>query len=115
MVKTGGGKFKLVERKDLPEQMPVREGTPIVWILAQYLIKALETKSIEGAAQMWHKAGASAELARDLAYRLYTMCEKKKLSKEAAAYNELVIAWPDIISRAQELKQPTGQGQGKLF
>ncbi len=48
--------------------------------------------------------GSSAEKAKDLAYRLYTIAEKKNWSNEAYAYNSLVVAWPDIQSRAAALK-----------
>ena len=38
-----------------------------------------------------------AEVSRDLAYRLYSTCERKKRAEEALAYNGLVIAWPDDL------------------
>ncbi len=48
--------------------------------------------------------GSAAERAKDLAYRLYTIAERKKWANEAYAYNSLVVAWPDIQSRAAALK-----------
>ena len=48
--------------------------------------------------------GSNAERAKDLAYRLYTIAERKKWAQEAYAYNALVVAWPEIQSRAAELK-----------
>ena len=48
--------------------------------------------------------GSNAERAKDLAYRLYTIAEQKKWTNEAYAYNSLVVAWPDIQSRAAALK-----------
>ena len=41
------------------------------------------------------------EVARDLAYRLYVICEHKKWAQEALAYNSLVVAWPEITKLAQ--------------
>jgi len=35
-------------------------------------------------------------IARDLAYRLYTVCERKGWAEEAGYYNSLVVAWPSI-------------------
>ena len=48
--------------------------------------------------------GSNAEQAKDLAYRLYTIAEQKNWADEAYAYNSLVVAWPDIQSRAAALK-----------
>lgn len=42
------------------------------------------------------RCGAQAGAVRALAYRLYTLCERKGWAEDARAYNELVIAWPDI-------------------
>jgi putative DNA methylase len=41
-------------------------------------------------------------VARDLAYRLYTICERRKWSKEALAYNALVLSWSDVTKLAQQ-------------
>ena len=46
--------------------------------------------------------GAKAEIARELAYRLYTLCERKKRAAEALAYNGLVRSWPEILRLARQ-------------
>jgi putative DNA methylase len=43
-----------------------------------------------------------AETARELAYRLYTISERKKRAQEALSYNALVQSWPEITSLARE-------------
>ena len=53
---------------------------------------------------VYNMFGSNAENAKDLAYRLYTIAERKGWAEEAYAYNNLVAAWPDIQSRAAELK-----------
>ena len=52
-----------------------------------------------------------AEIARDLAYRLYSICERKKWAEEALAYNSLVIAWPELtkLALSQRNRQPATQ------
>jgi putative DNA methylase len=45
--------------------------------------------------------GTRAENARQLAYRLYTICERKKRPAEAMSYNALVQSWPEITRLAQ--------------
>ena len=37
---------------------------------------------------------------RDLAYRLYAICERKGWAEEAGAYNVLVASWPEIARLA---------------
>jgi putative DNA methylase len=48
------------------------------------------------------KNAFQAETARELAYRLYTICERKKRAAEALAYNALVQSWPEITRLARE-------------
>ncbi len=60
------------------------------------------------------KLGSKAETARELAYRLYTICERKKRAAEALAYNGLVQAWPELMRLAQESRKQ-GFVQGELI
>jgi putative DNA methylase len=48
------------------------------------------------------KLSSKAEVARELAYRLYTLCERKKRAQEALAYNSLVQSWQEITRLARE-------------
>ena len=57
--------------------------------------------------------GSKAEIARELAYRLYTMCERKKRAQEALSYNGLVQSWPEIMRLSRESGKP--QSQPQLF
>ena len=62
------------------------------------------------------KGGRStAEAARELAYRLYTICERKGWAEEARAYNGLVIAWPELEKLAGTLASTSGPAQSDLF
>jgi putative DNA methylase len=58
------------------------------------------------------RLGSHAETARELAYRLYTLCERKKRTQEALSYNGLVQSWPEIVRLAGQ--QPE-QVQKTLF
>ena len=97
------GTAHLVERAMLSDKIDAHEGS--IWLLCQQLTYRMETKGIEGCAQaIYNMFGSNAERAKDLAYRLYTIAERKKWAQEAYAYNALVVAWPEIQSRAAELK-----------
>ena len=97
------GVVHLTERKNLPEKIDNNERN--IWLLTQQLTRAMETGGIEACANIvFSMFGSNAERAKDLAYRLYTIAEQKKWTNEAYAYNSLVVAWPDIQSRAAALK-----------
>jgi putative DNA methylase len=71
------------------------------WEIVHHLIRVLEAGG-EGAAASWSPSSAAkAEIARELCYRLYTLCERKKRAAEAMAYNGLVQSWPEITRLAQ--------------
>lgn len=74
------------------------------WLLTQQLARAMETGGVEACARMLRDVmGGRAENAKALAYRLYTVAERKGWNAEAFAYNSLVSAWPDIQGRAAQL------------
>ena len=75
------------------------------WLFTQQLTHAMETGGIEACAQMIKGIYDSrAENAKALAYRLFTIADKKGWAQEAFAYNSLVVAWPDIQDRAAQLQ-----------
>ena len=97
------GVVHLVERDSLPEKVDSNEGN--IWMLTQQLTRAMATGGVENCAQIvFNMFGSNAENAKDLAYRLYTIAERKGWANEAYAYNALVVAWPDIQTKAAELK-----------
>lgn len=97
VLRSRGGKVQLVGRDALPDDWdPASDKRLTVWEVTQHLIHRLETKGESGAAALMHKLGGIAETARELAYRLYHLCERKKWADEALAYNGLVIAWPEL-------------------
>lgn len=75
------------------------------WLFTQQLTHAMETGGVEACAQMLKDVFDSrAENAKALAYRLFTIADKKGWNAEAFAYNSLVVAWPEIQSRAAQLQ-----------
>lgn len=97
------GMVHLIERDELPETVNPEEKN--IWLLTQQLTRAMAKGGIEACAQIaFSMMGSNAERAKDLAYRLYTIAEQKKWTNEGYAYNALVVAWPDIQTRAAALK-----------
>ena len=110
------GKVRLVGRGELPEDWdPTTDKRLTVWEIAQHLIRKLEQEGESAAAVLVHKLGGMAETARDLAYRLYHICERKKWADEALAYNGLVIAWPELTKLALAERSKTMDNQQEMF
>ena len=106
------GRVRLLRREELPVDWdPATDRRPTVWESAQHLIRALGTRGEAGAAALLRKVGGGGEAARDLAYRLYSICERKGWATEALSYNSLVTAWPEV-SRLAARSRRSGAGAG---
>ena len=108
------GKVRLLKPAELPKNWdPSNDERLTVWEMVHQLVRALE-QGESAAAELVSKLGSKAETARELAYRLYTICERKKRTQEALAYNALVQSWPEIIRLASEVGK-TQVSQEALF
>ncbi|MDX2031515.1 MAG: DUF1156 domain-containing protein [Blastocatellia bacterium] len=97
------GKVRLLKPEELPEDWdPADDERLTAWEVVHHLIRALGSGGESAAASLVAKLGGKAEAARELAYRLYTLCERKKRAAEALAYNGLVQSWPEIARLARE-------------
>jgi putative DNA methylase len=91
------GKVRLLARSELAGTWdPAADQRLTVWEVTQHLILALEGGGEAQAASLLRRVGGLGETAKELAYRLYVVCERKKWASEALAYNALVVAWPEI-------------------
>jgi len=116
VVKAGKGKVQLLGRDKLPADWnPATDKRLTVWETTQHLIRSLETKGEVEAAALFNKLGGIGEIARELAYRLYSICERKKWAEEALAYNSLVIAWPELSKLALAERNRDTATQQELF
>ncbi|MFZ1444055.1 MAG: hypothetical protein WAS49_01040, partial [Candidatus Dechloromonas phosphoritropha] len=86
-----------------------------VWEMVHHLVRVLEASGEAAAATLVAKLGSQAEAARELCYRLYTLCERKKRANVAMAYNGLVQSWPEITRLAREQPRVATPGSGDLF
>jgi putative DNA methylase len=104
--KSPGGKVRLLKPSELPSDWdPVADKRLTDWEVVHHLIRVLEdneTGSEAAAAELVAKLGARAETARELCYRLYALCERKKRAADALSYNALVQSWPEIVRLARE-------------
>lgn len=108
------GRVRLVERHQLPGGWdPATDARLTVWETTQHLIRALESSEMEAAAMLARMGGGLGDRARQLAYLLYEICDRKKWADEAGAYNMLVTAWPEISRLAAA--GPAAEAAEQLF
>ncbi|MCA2660030.1 MAG: DUF1156 domain-containing protein [Microcystis sp. M049S2] len=99
------GKVRLLKREDLKtDWKPEKDERTPIWEITQHLIHTLDKNGETGAAELLAKLGNKADLAKELAYRLYSLCDRKGWTQEAIAYNSLVTSWPEITRLANEYK-----------
>lgn len=95
------GVVHLLPREEIPMEVSKDKG---IWLLTQQLTRAMEIDGIMGAAKIVKEFFTSEpERAKALAYRLFTLAERRGWTAEAYAYNSLIVAWPDVQSKAAEL------------
>jgi len=114
IVHSRGGKVRLLRPEELPQDWdPDRDRRVSVWEAAHHLLRVYyyEKRGDRATAGLLRRLGSRGELARDLAYRLFAIAEKKGRSQEAQAYNALVLGWPELARLARE----PGSGTGSLF
>ena len=110
------GNVRLLKPDELPADWDPATDTRLTsWEVVHHLIRVLETAGEAGAAKLMAALGAKAEAARDLCYRLYSLCERKKRANEALAYNGLVQSWPEISRLSREQDQIVETTQASLF
>jgi len=115
IVKAGAGKTRLLRVDELSRQWdPATDKHPTVWAMVHHLIRVMNSGGESGAAELVAKLGGAADPARELAYRLYSVCERRKRAAEALSYNALVQSWPEITRLAREGGKPRAE-QAQLF
>jgi putative DNA methylase len=101
------GVVRLLIRDEISDKI---DDSSISWLLTQQLTHAMEKGGVQAVAKMIADMGmfsSNAERAKALAYRLFTIADRKHHAQEAFVYNSLVIAWPEIqeaVARIQAEK-----------
>ncbi|WP_242605143.1 DUF1156 domain-containing protein [Chloroflexus aurantiacus] len=107
------GKVRLFRPAELPADWdPARDARCTHWEVVHQLIRVLETGGEVATAALLTRLGSRAEVARELAYRLYSICERKKWADEALSYNALVQSWGEVVRLAGERAEGMSVQQG---
>lgn len=108
-----GGVVRLLKWADYPRDWdPKTDSRLPVWEVLHQLIRVFKAEGERGAGAVLGAVQSKAEAARQLAYRLYTLCERAGWAEDAKAYNELITSWSAIESAAAHAAGPR---QAELF
>ena len=109
VVASSRGAVRLLEPDELdPDWDPAADRRLTVWEMTHHLIRELAVGE-ENAAELVAALGSQAEIARDLAYRLYTVSERRQRAADALRYNSLVQSWPEILRLAGDKRSAARQ------
>jgi putative DNA methylase len=100
-----GSNVRLISPERLPADWdPETDRRLTVWEMTHHLLRIYyyEKQGDAATAALLRQLGTKADVARDLAYKLFTVCEKNKWSAEAQGYNALVLGWPDLVKLTQQ-------------
>ena len=99
VLETGAGKVRLLKWAHYPEDWsPERDNRTPAWEALHQLIRVLNQHGESAAGNLLSRMPERSAAIRQLAYRLYTLCERKGWAEDARAYNELIGSWTAIIA-----------------
>lgn len=115
VLQSGSGKVRLLKWAEYPTDWDPRTDTSTpVWESLHQLIRALRQGGESASGALLAAMLGKAEAVRQLAYRLYTLCERLGQAEDARGYNELITSWTGIESAAGSIVKPADR-QGTLF
>lgn len=104
VVESGAGKVRLLKWGEYQSDWdPTTDNRTPVWEACHQMIRRLNNQGESAAGELLAKMPEKGEPIRQLAYHLYTLCERKKWAEEARAYNELIASWHAIVAASHEL------------
>jgi putative DNA methylase len=104
VIEAGGGKVRLLKWSEYPRDWDPKSDTNTpIWEACHQMIRVLNQQGESEAGKLLAKMPERGEPIRQLAYHLYTLCERKKWAEEARAYNELIGSWHAIVSSSFEV------------
>lgn len=114
VIQSGGGKVRLLKWAEYPTDWdPSTDTRTPVWEALHHLIRALKQGGDSASGALLAALSDKAEAIRQLAYRLYTLCERLGKAEDARAYNDLITSWTGIEAAANSVPKPSDP-QGRL-
>jgi putative DNA methylase len=115
ILKSSRGKVRLLKPSEFEADWdPAKDNRTPAWEVVHQLVKVLEGEGEKAASELLKALKDKADTSRELAYRLYSLCERKKWAEEARSYNGLVVAWPELLTLANTVTI-SGSKQQDMF
>jgi len=115
VVEAGGGKVRLLKWAEYPSNWdPTQDERTPVWEACHHMIRRLNQQGETEAGALLARMPDKGETIRQLAYHLYTLCERKKWAEDARAYNELIGAWNAIVAASFDVGHKGSQTELEL-
>ncbi len=104
IVESVSGSVRLIKSSELSENwLPENDKRVSIWEILHQMIRRFTLDGEVGAGEILSRASQFSEKIRTLAYRLYTLCERKAWSQDAGHYDQLVKAWDGIETAARSV------------
>lgn len=104
VAESGAGEVRLLRWKDYDADWdPAKDSNTPIWEACHQMIRRLNNQGESAAGELLAKMPEKGEAIRQLAYHLYTLCERKKWAEEARAYNELIGSWHAIVTASHDV------------
>jgi putative DNA methylase len=104
VLRARAGKVQLLRPDELPESYdPAKDDRPTMWESVLHLSRRLEQEGPESAGQLMRGMQSVLDLngVKELAYLLYSVCDRKRRQDSALMFNNLVTSWPEIAEAAR--------------
>jgi putative DNA methylase len=107
---SGKGVVHLLRYAEYPtDWSPETDIRTPVWEALHHLIRTLQSGGESASGALLAKMPARTEAIRQLAYRLYTLCERQGRAEEARAYNELITSWEAVEAASHTTRHVESQ------
>lgn len=113
ILRSGGGKVRLLAWTEYTTENKKNQSSAI-WKALHQLIFAFKKGGDQACGELLSSFESQIEAIRQLAYRLYTLCERMSLAEEARSYNELITSWNGIEAALAQTIKPVAR-QMELF
>jgi putative DNA methylase len=115
IIESGSGKVRLLKWAEYPSDWdPKRDNHTPIWEACHHMIRTLLSQGETAAGGLLANMPERGEQIRQLAYHLYTLCERKKWADDARAYNMLVISWHEIVAASLDIGHVESQVELEL-
>lgn len=106
------GKVQLLTWQEYPENYdPATDKNRPTWEACHHMIRVLNNQGEQAAGELLARMPDEAENIRQLAYYLYTLCERKGNAEDARYYNELMTSWHAIVAASIDAQHETTREQ----